>query len=365
MATIRCPHCGSPAMVRGRQWECGWCGDYGWLSEPPEQEDLEDLERGVLSIMKGLQEHLGDEEADTTPAWKMAVYGISHALLPPERQTSGNLRRLQAFFKRYDVCTAGEVLGAARSGKPAFEDQFVLTKERLGSFWESLLPDLPLFDAYSAWPYGLYRMVSGLSEVESFFSGEDSDVLHNAFEEAMNAHWLFYRMFHQDRAALEDMVGRWEFSENEWACRDLLIAAFPEAVKRWSAEELYEMGAGDILEGVREQDPEVGLQMMRFLLGTAEAHLQKEEAAQQLLGWDLYDLLVDDGMLPLLVEALKTDNRLARQLFQSAYVGRPQEEILNACGRMGEQELQEKLLALLAANPFPHDEIELESDEAW
>ena len=71
------------------------------------------------------------------------------------------------------------------------------------------------------------------------------------------------------------------------------------------------------------------------------------------------------GTLPLLVETLKTDDRLARQLFQSAYVDRPQEEILNACGRMGERELQEKLLALLAANPFPHDEIELESDGAW
>ena len=29
------------------------------------------------------------------------------------------------------------------------------------------------------------------------------------------------------RAELEDMVRRWDFDENEWACRDLLIAAFP------------------------------------------------------------------------------------------------------------------------------------------
>lgn len=29
--TIRCPNCGSPAHVRGDQWECGWCGDSGFI----------------------------------------------------------------------------------------------------------------------------------------------------------------------------------------------------------------------------------------------------------------------------------------------------------------------------------------------
>ena len=29
--TIRCPNCGAHANVRGDQWECGWCGDYGRL----------------------------------------------------------------------------------------------------------------------------------------------------------------------------------------------------------------------------------------------------------------------------------------------------------------------------------------------
>lgn len=29
--TIRCPNCGSPAHVHGDQWECGWCGDSGFI----------------------------------------------------------------------------------------------------------------------------------------------------------------------------------------------------------------------------------------------------------------------------------------------------------------------------------------------
>ena len=165
------------------------------------------------------------------------------------------------------------------------------------------------------------------------------------------------------RAELEDMVRRWDFSENEWACRDMLIAAFPEAVSSWSEEELAEMDTMDLLVETGQREPETALEMVKLLLNTAEEHLQDKEVASQLLNWDMYDLLVSDDMLPLLVEELKYDDRLACQLFQSAYVGQPQEEILNACGRLGEKDLQRKLLNLLERNPFPHDEIELEPDK--
>ena len=42
MATIRCPHCGSPVMVRGNRWECGYCGDFGEISslQPTEKAEL-------------------------------------------------------------------------------------------------------------------------------------------------------------------------------------------------------------------------------------------------------------------------------------------------------------------------------------
>jgi hypothetical protein len=28
---MRCPMCGAEAKVTGKQWECPWCGDSGWL----------------------------------------------------------------------------------------------------------------------------------------------------------------------------------------------------------------------------------------------------------------------------------------------------------------------------------------------
>lgn len=107
--------------------------------------------------------------------------------------------------------------------------------------------------------------------------------------------------------------------------------------------------------------PETALEMVKLLLNTAEEHLQDQEAANQLLGGDMHDLLVSDDML--LVGELKYDDRLARQLFQSAYVGQPQEEILNACGRLGEKNLQRKLLNLLEHNPFSHDEPYLDKNK--
>ena len=236
MATIRCPHCGSPVMIRGSRWECGYCGDFGSISslQPPEKAKL--LQAAAPSVQVTI-----------------TVTGPSHKEEPPR----------------------------------------------------------------------------GFS-----------------------------------RSELEDMVRRWDFSENEWACRDLLIAAFPEAARRWTAEELKEMDTMDLLLETGRREPETALEMVKLLLNTAEEHLQDQEAANQLLGWDMYDLLVSDDMLPLLVGELAYDDRLAHQLFQSAYVDRPQEEILNACGRLDEKRLQQKLLELLKRNPFPHDELELDTDEA-
>ena len=232
MATIRCPHCGSPVMVQGSRWDCGDCGDCGSIS----------------------------------------------SLQPSEK---------------------AKLMGAAA---PSVRVTVTVTD-------------------------------SSKEEPPRRFS----------------------------RSELEDMVRRWDFDENEWACRDLLIAAFPQAASRWSGEELAEMDTMDLLLQTGQCCPQTALEMAKLLLSTAEEHLQDKEAANQLLGWDLYDLLVSDDMMPLLVEELKQDDRLARQLFQSAYVDRPQEAILNACGRLGEQELQRKLLELLECNPFPHDESELET----
>ena len=145
---------------------------------------------------------------------------------------------------------------------------------------------------------------------------------------------------------------RWDFSENEWVYRDLLISAFPDAVCFWSAEELSEMDTMELLRKVDEWKPGVGIQMIKFLLDIAECHLHEPEAAEQLLENDLYELCRDQTVQPKLLVQLKADEHLARQLFQSAYAGELQEELMEACDWFGEPALKKHFQTLLAQNPY-------------
>ena len=226
MATIRCPHCGSPVMIRDSRWECGWCGDFGSIS----------------------------------------------SLQPSEK---------------------AKLMQAAPSV------QITIT-------------------------------VTGAED------GPDEENSPRSFS----------------RAELEDMVHRWDFDENEWACRDLLLAAFPDAVRRWSLEEQQDMLTMDVLLGVSEYDPHTAIRMMQLLLDTAEEQLTKREVAEQLFSWDLHDLLLSEDIQRLLLEELKWDDRLASQLFQSAYMGEPQESLLEVCDQLGETDLKTHLQALLTENPY-------------
>lgn len=226
---IRCPHCGSPVMVRGRWWECGYCGDCGKISSLQPSEKAKLLRAATPSVQVTI-----------------TVTGPSDESAESEEETSP-------------------------------------------------------------------------------------------------------RSF--SRAELENMVRRWDFSEDEWACRDLLVAAFPEAVRFWTAEELSEMDTMELLGKVGEWKPEVGIQMMKFLLDTAEPHLQEAEVAEQLLGNDLCELCRNQTVQPRLLAQLKEDGHLVRQLFQSAYAGDLQEELLEACDWFGESELKAHLQTLLAQNP--------------
>lgn len=224
MSTIHCPHCGSPVMVRGNRWECGWCGDFGSIS----------------SLFPSEQAKLVPEQS--TPQLSLSVAVAVVDTTPPPR--------------------------------------------------------------------------------------------------------------HFPRTELVDMVRRWDFSENEFACRDLLIADFPDAVRRWTAEELQDMDTQDLLYQIGDSDPKTAVQMMKLLLDTAESHLQEPEVAEQLLGCDMYDLCQNQFVQAPLLKQLKQDDRLARQLFQSAYVDTPQKALLEACDWFGETALKEHLQELLKGNPY-------------
>lgn len=228
MATIRCPHCGSPVMVRGNRWECGYCGDFGSISSL----------------------HLSEKE-----------------------------KLVQA----------------------------------------------------------------AASSIQITFTVKDT--AEELEEEAPPRNF--------SRAELEDMVRRWDFSKNERACRDLLIAAFQEVTNRWTAEDLEIMDdTKSLLLEASDQDPNIAIDMVALLLNTAGEKLRYPAVAQKLLGQDIKETLLDFFVQEPLLQRLKADDRLAKYLFQSAYTGTWQKGLLDACDCFREPALKEHLQTLLAQNSF-------------
>ena len=147
---------------------------------------------------------------------------------------------------------------------------------------------------------------------------------------------------------LEAMVRRWDFTENEDAIRDLLLATFPEAAAYVKADGL---GAEELLGAIYEKNPDLAVEMWRKVLDVAQEHLQEPERAEYLLCDLMGDVWYGSISLWFIPKAMKQDEIFAQQVFESAYVGHPQEELLKSCDDSGETELKAKLTALLDVNP--------------
>ena len=80
--------------------------------------------------------------------------------------------------------------------------------------------------------------------------------------------------------------------------------------------------------------------------------LQEREVAYQFLGWDMDGLLRDQVAQGPLLQRLKTDDHLARQIFQCACWDTGQKMLYEACDWFGEPELKEKLRGLAEENPY-------------
>ena len=213
---IRCPHCGSPVMIRGSRWECGWCGDFGALSSlhPSERAKLDDTIRVTVTV----------------------------TVTDPEEESP-----------------------------------------------KKLTPE-----------------------------------------------------------ELEAMVRGWDIVDNEDAIRDLLLATFPEAASYVEADDL---GAEGLFGAAYEKNPDLAVQMWRKVLDVAQGHLQEPERAEYLLCDLMGDVWYGPTSLWFILKAMEQDENFARQVFGSAYVGYPQEELLKACDDSGEPELKAKLTSLLEKNP--------------
>jgi hypothetical protein len=252
---------------------------------------------------------------------------------------------------------AEEIMRDAKRGV-LFCEEAALSETDCGTFWTELLSTRPVEDYYNRVdPDGLFDLLSELSSAYAYFGGKKDEEMgeaqdyQNALEEAYNTHWQNKVLLHPDAERAERLLAQGEFPDYEDICREILLVEYPEEVPHENAEDFDELSWESILDDVFANNTAKGIQMWRRLLDIAEPSLKTnaKTAEKLLLDWDWLDSPSHDQVLPLL--GALDDERFVSQLFESAYIGRLQLDVLNACRSCGQEALGQHCLELALKNP--------------
>ena len=369
---MRCPWCGSPVMIRGSSWECGWCGDSGSLKRTPLQQPEITLTLSFVyhvdlpETWNDLKKALGQLAPKNTVLsqllGKVLLHNISTGIqragaLPDEKKAE----ELRIFLNNTTDLNLGEnaeeIMRDAKRGV-LFREEAALSETDCGTFWTELLSTRPMEDYYNRVdPDGLFDLLSELSSAYAYFGGKKDEEMgeaqdyQNALEEAYNTHWQNKVLLHPDVERAKRLLAQGEFPDYEDICREILLVEYPEEVPHETAEDFDELSWESILDDVFASNTAKGIQMWRRLLDIAEPSLKTDAkiAEKLLLDWDWLDSPSHDQVL-LLLTALD-DERFVSQIFESASIGRLQLDVLNACRDSGQEILGQHCLELALKNP--------------
>ena len=373
---MRCPWCGSPVMIRGSSWECGWCGDFGSLQRTPAKKSQNtaqitltlsfvyhvDLPETWSDLKKALNQIAPGQIALPQLLGKVLLHhisaGIQNAGALPDEKKAEELRTF--LHNTLDLNlgeSAEEIMRDAKRGV-LFREEAAFSEADCGTFWTELLSTRPVEDYYNhVDPDGLFELFSELSSVYAYFGGKKDEEMgeaqdyQNALEEAYHTHWQNKVLLHPDVERAKRLLAQGEFPDYEDICREILLVEYPEEVPHETAEDFDELSWKRILDNVFADDPEKGMEMWRRLLDIAEPSLKTNaKTAEKLLpDWDWLDSPTDDQALPLLVAL--DDERFVSQLFESAYLDRLQFSVLEICRDYGEETLARHCMDLALKNP--------------
>ena len=373
---MRCPWCGSPVMIRGSSWECGWCGDFGSLQRTPKKKSQNtaqitltlsfvyhvDLPETWSDLKKALGQLAPKNTLLSQLLGKVLLHnistGIQHAGALPDEKKAAELRTFLTTTTDLNLGErADEIMRDAKRGV-LFREEAALSEADCGTFWTELLSTRPVEDYYNhVDPDGLFELFSELSSVYAYFGGKKDEEMgeaqdyQNALEEAYNTHWQNKVLLHPDVERAKRLLAQGEFPDYEDICREILLVEYPEEVPHETAEDFDELSWNRILDDVFADDPEKDMEMWRRLLDIAEPSLKTNaKTAEKLLpDWDWLDSPTDDQALPLLVAL--DDERFVSQLFESAYLDRLQFNVLEICRDCGEETLARHCMDLALKNP--------------
>ena len=373
---MRCPWCGSPVMIRGSSWECGWCGDFGSLQRTPAKKSPNtaqitltlsfvyhvDLPETWSDLKKALRQIAPNNTSLSQLLGKVLLHhisaGIQHAGALPDEKKAEELRTF--LHNTLDLNlgeNAEEVMRDAKRGV-LFCEEAALSETDCGTFWTELLSTRPVEDYYNRVdPDGLFDLLSELSSAYAYFGGKKDEEMgqaqdyQNALEEAYHTHWQNKVLLHPDVERAKRLLAQGKFPDYEDICREVLLVEYPEEVPHETAEDFDELSWERVLDDVFTRDSEKGMEMWRRLLDIAEPSLKTDaKTAEKLLpDWDWLESPTDDQALPLLVAL--DDERFVSQLFESAFLDRLQFNVLEICRDCGEETLARHCMDLALKNP--------------
>lgn len=372
---MRCPWCGSPVMIRGSSWECGWCGDFGSLQRTPAKKSQNtaqitltlsfvyhvDLPETWSDLKKALRQIAPNDTSLSQLLGKVLLHhisaGIQHAGALPDEKKAEELRTF--LHNTLDLNlgeNAEEVMRDAKRGV-LFCEEAALSETDCGTFWTELLATRPVEDYYNhVDPDGLFELFSELSSAYAYFGGKKDEEMgeaqdyQNALEEAYHTHWQNKVLLHPDVERAKRLLAQGKFPDYEDICREILLVEYPEEVPHETAEDFDELSWERVLDDVFADDLEKGVEMWRRLLDIAEPSLKTDAktAEKLLLDWDWLESPTDDQALPLLVAL--DDERFVSQLFESAHLDRLQFNVLEICRDCGEETLARHCMDLALKN---------------
>lgn len=373
---MNCPWCGSPVMIRGSSWECGWCGDFGSLQRTPKKKSQNtaqitltlsfvyhvDLPETWSDLKKALGQLAPKNTVLSQLLGKVLLYhisaGIQHAGALPDEKKAAELRTFLTTTTDLNLGeSAEEIMRNAKRGV-LFREEAALSEADCGTFWTELLSTRPVEDYYNhVDPDGLFELFSELSSAYAYFGGKKDEEMgeaqdyRNTLEEAYHAHWQNKVLLHPDAERAKRLLAQGKFPDYEDICREILLVEYPEEVPHETAEDFDELSWERVLDDVFADDPEKGMEMWCRLLDIAEPNLKTNaKTAEKLLpDWDWLDSPTDDQALPLLVAL--DDERFVSQLFESAYLDRLQFNVLEICRDCGEETLARHCMDLALKNP--------------
>ena len=307
---MRCPWCGSPVMIHGSSWECGWCGDSGRLKRTPVQQPAQitltlsfvyhvDLPEMWNDLKKALGQIAPKDTSLLQLLGKVLLHhisaGIQHAGALPGEKKAEELRTFLTTTTDLNLGESAEAIICDAKRDVLFREEAALSERDCGTFWTELLSTRPVEDYYNhVDPDGLFELFSELSSAYAYFGGKKDEEMgeaqdyRNALEEAYNTHLQDKVLLHPDIERAKRLLAQGKFPDYEDICREILLVEYPEAVPHETAEDYDELSWESILDDVIADDPEKGMEMWRRLLDIAEPSLKTDPktAEKLLLDWD-------------------------------------------------------------------------------